>query len=656
MIDKKRIKEDTRAIQVVVITTLALIFAASEMGFSQSQEAAKVRIKVKDKLRMAKLGDVHMAGKIGDELDLVVRKRISSDFAANEIIPEATQAFETRMDDQFHEGRGLWQGEFWGKWVLSAVAAYEYTGDETIKATIRKETDRLIATQDANGYIGSYKNSAFVSGNVWNVWNRKYALWGLVEAYQTLQDPKVLAAAQRMMDHLMTEVGPGKVEVVDTGNFYGLPSSSILTPLVKLYLYSGEKKYLDYAEYIVQSWESVPGSPPAIVQKGLTKTPVHEWFPDKGKWTKAYEFISCVEGLVDLYQVVGKEDYLQAARNIFASIQKNERVITGGIGYHDKLVGASLKPTGLNEPCDVVYWERLATKLMTLTGDQSYANEIERLSYNILIGSISANGEWGLRRMGLNEPHLISPLHCFTKNHQCCVANVPRGLLQLGEVVLMSDQTKNNLLVNLYIPGTYQAVLSDNKIAGLTVETRYPKDGEIILIFDSEGPFKSNVSLRIPDWCNDNDFQVKVNGKSVANQSSGKGVFSINQSWKKGDRISINMGLPVRLISIPEEPTYKAIMRGPLVLARCSLLEPIEVMVKPVTLDASMVLTPLSNSEKTANVWLEFEGKTSDGKIIKLCDYASTGKEYDKPQDPTAWEAMIKNEVETTSIVWLKTQ
>ncbi len=63
-----------------------------------------------------------------------------------------------------------------------------------------------------------------------------------------------------------------------------------------------------------------------------------------------------------------------------------------------------------------------------------------------------------------------------------------------------------------------------------------------------------------------------------------------------------------------------------------------------------------SDAKKSADVWLEFEGKTSDGQTIKLCDYASTGKEYAKPQDPADWEGMIKNEVETTSKVWLKTK
>jgi len=63
---------------------------------------------VSAKYAYANLEDVNMKGAVGKELARVVEKRIASDFAANEIVPEATKAFEIRMDDQFHEGRGLW--------------------------------------------------------------------------------------------------------------------------------------------------------------------------------------------------------------------------------------------------------------------------------------------------------------------------------------------------------------------------------------------------------------------------------------------------------------------------------------------------------------------------------------------------------------------
>lgn len=609
----------------------------------------KVEIAIEDKYAFAELKDVHMEGEVGKELDRVILKRISSDFAASEIAPEATKAFETRMDDQFHENRGLWQGEFWGKWILSAIAAYQYTGDESIKETIDRETKRLIKTQDKNGYIGSYKNSAFVEGDVWNVWNRKYALWGLIEAYEVLGDSIILESAKRMMNHLMTEVGPKKVSMVDTGNFYGLPSSSILTPLIKLYKNTNNQEYLNYAEYIVKNWNAIPDSPPSILQKGLTGVPVHEWFPEKGKWTKAYEFISCVEGLVDLYQIVGNPDYLTAAQKIYKTIKVNERVITGGIGYHDKLVGASLKPEGLNEPCDVVYWERLSAKLLAITGEQLYADEIERLIYNVLLASFNEQGDWAVRRLGLNEPHLVAPLHAFTNYHQCCVANVPRGMLQLGEVVVMSARQKNELLVNLYIPGSYSVKLSNGKKVNLKVQTEYPKNGEINILLNSDSSFESTLKFRKPDWSP--SFSVKVNDIKIGELSEES--FSIKRKWNSGDSIKIMLEVGQRIISIPNNENYKALMWGPVVLARSSLLEPKENLDKTVSIE-NLKLIPVSGSDKTNNTWMEFTATAISGKTFKLCDYSSTGKVYEKPSNSTEWIAMIKNRVSSDQRVWLK--
>ena len=656
-INYKKLKVDSmRNTMAITICIFSLLFGCKENkpenGDTPNQGKQTSLITVPDRFSFANLDDVAMEGIMGDELDRIIEKRIASDFAAEEIVPEATKAFEIRMDDQFHENRGLWQGEFWGKWILSAVAAYRYSGDERIKNIIKNETERLMATQDANGYIGSYKDSDFVTGDVWNVWNRKYVLWGLVEAHELLKDPKILNAAKAMMDHLMTEVGPDKVPIVETGNFYGLPSSSILTPLVKLYVASEDAKYLDYAEYIVANWHSVPDTPPSIVEKGLTGEPVHLWFPDKGKWTKAYEFISCVEGLLDLYQIVGKEDYLTSAMNIFSAIQENERVITGGIGYHDKLVGASQEPSGLNEPCDVVYWERLAAKFLALTGNQSYADEIERLSYNVLLGSFNLEGDWGVRRLGLNEPHLVSPLHAFTHHHQCCVANVPRGMLQLGQVAVMSGNEKNEVLVNLFIPGAYKIALANGQPITLDLDTEYPKNGKISITLNAQKPFEGKIAFRKPDWSE--QFSISVNGEVYSYDDEASAV--VDRTWKNGDTIDITMDVATRTIEIPKEKNYRALMWGPVVLARSSLLEDRNNLDEPLALGKNVRLELLPESERNPKVWLQFEGKTKDGKSYKLCDYASTGREYEKPKDPSAWEEMIKNRVGTDQRVWLKTK
>ncbi len=58
---------------------------------------------------------------------------------------------------------------------------------------------------------------------------------GLIAWYDLSGDKKALEAACRVVDHLMTQVGARKVDIVSTGNYIGMPSSSVLEPVMYLY-------------------------------------------------------------------------------------------------------------------------------------------------------------------------------------------------------------------------------------------------------------------------------------------------------------------------------------------------------------------------------------------------------------------------------------
>ena len=605
---------------------------------------------MRDTMTPAPLGTVSLGGRVGDELDKVVDARVLSAHGADEILPEAVEAFRKQEDDRLFPGRGLWQGEFWGKWMLSAVAAQRYTDDAELESVIQKSVDDLLATQRADGYIGTYHDSSFVEGNCWNVWCRKYTLWGLVDAYEMLADPKILSAACRFVDHLITEVGPGAVDMVKTGNFVGLPSSSILTPLIKLYRLSGEWRYMEYARYIVEQWSKFPGDPPDIVNQGLTGKPVHEWFLNAGRWTKAYEFISCVEGLLDVYRVEGNGTYLRAARNVYEAIRQHERVITGGIGYHDKLERAAFRDDGLNEPCDVVYWQRLSAQLLRLTGEPVYADEIERLTYNVLMASVNHDGSWALRRLGLSEPHLIAPLHCLLYHHQCCVANVPRGLVQLAEVAVMTGEEDGSVTVNLYIPSTTSVTLPSRQEVAIETITDYPESGDVQLNLTAKEPSAFPVKLRIPQWSA--ETTLEVNGEAVENVAPGTYAI-VNRTWGTDDRVGLHLDMRARAVPFPGDSRHVAIERGPVVLARSALLEDGDIH-EPLGLeipeDGVLELEPVAAPE---GIWMAFEIPMADGRTIRVCDYASTGKDYDKPTDPHATKQMLDNRTAPDLRVWL---
>jgi len=569
---------------------------------------------VAEQLSPLPAGSAKITGHIGQQLDSLITARYTSDFARQEIYPETEAALQRRVDDKLGNRSGYWQGEFWGKWMLGAIAAQRYTGDPALKEFIRKAVREVLSTQDARGYIGTYSKTDMTKGG-WNIWGMKYTLWALLEAHDLLGDPEFLAAAQRQMDYLMTFVGPGKTEIADTGNFNGLPSSSILQPLVKLYRDTGEQRYLDFAKYIA---DQLPG----VMTKGLNGEPIHGWFPQPEKWAKAYEFTHCVEGLVDLYRVTKNADYLQAAQNIAADIIQNERTIVGNVSQDDKFDHAPLRPDAYSEVCDAVYWERLCAALLRLTGDVTYANELERTLYNSLYGSMNSAGTWGVRRLALKAPHLVSAKHCWMEHQQCCVANAPRGFLQAAECAVMTSP--EGPVVNLYLPGIFKSPLPSG--GELIVQTDYPESGTVNIRVNPARTQEFSVALRIPDWSK--RTTIKVNGTPLTGIEPNS-YFKINRTWASGDRIELQFDMRGRVTRfLDANQKFMAIECGPVVLARDSAIA-------NSTMDSTVALATdeegcisLKARPAPAGFWMVFDAPLVNGGTVTLCDYSSVGEAY----------------------------
>ncbi len=136
--------------------------------------ALPITNRIADVLSPAPLGSAAFGGPYGATLRRLLADRFLGDRALREILPEAEEAFRRRVDDRLAPGRGLWQGEFWGKWILGAVEAQRYTGDPRLRAELSATLDRLLAARREDGYIDTYHDSPFVrtpgeKANNWNV-------------------------------------------------------------------------------------------------------------------------------------------------------------------------------------------------------------------------------------------------------------------------------------------------------------------------------------------------------------------------------------------------------------------------------------------------------------------------------------------------------
>ena len=82
----------------------------------------KIEYKIKNLVSPSELGESRLLGRIGEKFDKVIYERLTSEYARTEIFGEAESAFETCVDDA-KAPIGIWQGEFWGKQMISACRA-----------------------------------------------------------------------------------------------------------------------------------------------------------------------------------------------------------------------------------------------------------------------------------------------------------------------------------------------------------------------------------------------------------------------------------------------------------------------------------------------------------------------------------------------------
>lgn len=524
---------------------------------------AAVRAEIQDNLTCAPAGAVALQGHLGQEIDLCVRNRV-----ATQDIEEIVQPFRDRKD------KTEWRSEFWGKWITSAIEAYRMRPDPLLRATIDRAVKELIATQTADGYIGAYAPENRLQR--WDVWGRKYTMLGLLAWADVSGDAASLAAARRVADELLTEVGPGKGNMFRNDMWSGMACSSVLEPMVLLYRRTGDARYLDFCNWLVAEWQKPYG--PDIERKALAGVPVFQMFPgpkpviktygDNGH-SKAYEMMSCFEGLLELYRVTGKPEHRDAVAALYDNIRATEITVIGSGSDWERWCNGAERQTetwqhGM-ETCVTATWLKLSAQLLRLTGDSRYADEIERTTDNALLGAMAPDGSWWCHYVTLDGRKERAEGQCGL-NENCCVANGPRALLLLPQLAVMSS--REGLTINLYGQLTADLPTTEGGKVRLVMDSAYPADGHIRIQVNPDAPREFTLALRIPGWSV--HPTVTINGAPVA---ALPGTYArIRRTWKPGDEADVAFDLAVRKVSPPGHPEVYAAMRGPVVLVQDSRL------------------------------------------------------------------------------------
>lgn len=552
--------------------------------------AFRVAPKVPDQLEPGPLATIRLTGFLEQRVRLNAEARL------------AQVDLEPLLAGFRHKpGSHPWIGEHLGKWMHAATLAWANNGDVELERKIAGAVAELIKAQEPDGYLGTYvpeKRFGLFEGADWDVWSHKYCLLGLLTWYQYTGNADALTAAQKAGDLLLATFGPGRKSILAAGTHVGMAATSVLEPMVLLYRFTGERRYLEFARYLVSSWDEANG--PAILKTLLAERNVH-----KTANGKAYEMLSNLVGLCELYRATGEKDDLRAVLNAWEDIVANRLYLTGSASQGEHFRDDHDLPNGMGahvaETCVTTTWIQLNSQLLRLTGEARFGDELERTFYNHLAAAQHpAGSDWCY----------FTPLEGrkqYLKDINCCHSSGPRGiaLIAPNACFLAHPGTAGTreiaVVLNLVelaeaqftvgsgsrpldaqrgrdFPSRFDTDLVPVADASpvnvrLQAETGFPTRGQLRLALHPERPVAFALHLRAPSWAG--RPQATVNEKAVRTTLADGWLRVAARRWQEGDRLEITHAIEPRLITGVYGNTGKAALAwGPFVLAFDQALNP----------------------------------------------------------------------------------
>lgn len=606
--------------------------------------------------------------------------------------------FRSDTDSLAQTWRGLaWRCEYWGKMMRGACFTYAYTKNPELYATLTDTVRDMLDVHRVRGRLSTYAPDRAYDG--WDMWGRKYVLLGMEYFYEICEDDAlradILDSLCRQADDIMSAVGDeaeGKKPINSTTRHWrGMNSSSILEPFVRLYTLTGKQAYFDFATYIVSE-----GGSEIVNIFDLAHR--NKLYPYQYPLTKAYEMISCFEGLLEYYRVTGIEKHRQTVIRFADRVLESDFTIIGCAGCtHELFDHSTVRQANTNngriqqETCVTVTLMKFMYQLTCLTGDPKYVDAFETSLYNAYLGAVNTEkqieptllDEWNSPERNLRTAEQLfaealpfdsyNPLTAGTRGngigglqfmsdghyYGCCACIGAAGFGLVPKMTLLSFD--DGLALNLYFNGEMDATTPGGKPLRIGVDTAYPVDGRITVTMHPSAPEAFTLKLRIPAWSHRTSARVC----GVATEAKA-GYLTIDREWHDGDTVTLDLDMTTYVhrpipyghqilmnevvwekhYVIPtydeEDPMAKhhvALTRGPLVLAQENRLgysvdEPADIKIEA---DGTVaVRIPTKDTAPYAHI-LELGIPLQDGSYMTVTDYASAGKLFSEESKMAAW-------------------
>lgn len=471
------------------------------------------------------------------------------------------------------------------KTIEGASYSLQTYPDAALEAYIDSVLVLVAAAQEPDGYLNTAYTMNPKHPHPWMDtvrWNKVedlshefYNLGHMVEAavahYQATGKRNFLDIAVRYADCVCREIGDG------AGQRCLVPGHQIAEmALAKLYLTTGDRKYLDQAKFFLDK----RGRTQKKQAYSQSHKPVVEQDEAVGHAVRAGYMYA---GMADVAALTGDSAYIRAIDRIWENIVGKKLYLTGGVGAtsNGEAFGENYElpnHTAYCETCAAIANVYVNYRLFLLHGDARYYDVLERTLYNGVISGMSVDG---------GRFFYPNPLESHGEHERqpwfscaCCPSNLCRFIPSVpGYVYAVKDDC---LYVNLFMQNEADVVLDGGHVQ-IRQTTDYPWDGDVVLDVDVPATRNFALAIRIPGWVRGQvvpsdlyryadgrqlGYSVRVNGQEQA-VGLQDGYCVLRREWTAGDRVEVHFDMQPRLVaahdSVEADRGRVAVERGPLV-------------------------------------------------------------------------------------------
>jgi DUF1680 family protein len=501
------------------------------------------------------------------------------------------------------------------KW-LEAVGFALQSGDHPqLRALAQSTIKDVVAAQQPDGYLNTYYDGEKAPQRMeaktqqWGheLYNIGHLLQGATAYYRATGDRTVLDAGIRFVDDFLL---PNYGSSLDKKPiFSGHPEMELA--LVELYRMTGDKRHLQFAEYMLRGDDRVSLKPGDYVYHFCGK-PFTSRTHLEGHAVRAMYACS---GATDYYLETGDASYWKTLDTLWNDLVSTKMYVTGGVGARSdgEAFGDAYElpnAQAYGESCAAIGNMMWNWRMLAATGDARYADVIERALYNGINSGMSLSGTLYCYRNPLAfDPDTGEKIRNEWYDTTCCPPNLERTFASLPGYFYSTSS--DGLYIHLFHNSELNWHLENGTPIKIIQKTNYPWEGIVNIEVSPSSPTEFTIYVRFPSWSESGG--ASINGKTPVAAVRGGNYLALRRRWSKGDTIQLRLDMSPQLLEanshVVEDNGRVAVQRGPLVYCLEQLDQPEGVALADVGLLASGANTGKGFSET-------FDKNLFDGVVV----------------------------------------